>query len=237
MTSCPTGGSGEQWALFRIPAPLAAALRLQWLLLVLVGSFSLNVSILYWTVNYPMSSHPIRPFSINLHVVNSFQVLLEVFLSSSPVHLCHYIYLLAAGILYLLFAILFWLGGFTNMNGQPYVYRVLDFGEHPVMAAISALGFSLVGLPLFHFALWTVQVLRERLARGPRGRRYALRREAWWWGGVGGLAPFLTSAMESQAPVFARGDGEPQVLLTALPHGYCSVTSESPPECPSFAAA
>ncbi|XP_063072721.1 uncharacterized protein LOC134463454 [Engraulis encrasicolus] len=232
------GGGGEQWALLRLPASLSAALRLQWLLLVLVGSFSLNVSVLYWSVNYPMSRHPIKPFSINLHVVNALQVFLEVLVSSSPVHLYHYAYLLVAGLLYLLFAIFFWLAGFTNMNGQPYVYKVLDFGSHPGIAVLSSVGFSLVGLPLFHAALWVVQVLRERLAEGPRGRRHALRREAWWWGNVGGLAPFLSSSpMESQAPVFARGDGEPQVLLTALPHGYCSVTSDSPADCPSFAAA
>ncbi|XP_062401100.1 protein rolling stone [Sardina pilchardus] len=219
----------EQWTLLHLtPPPLALSLRLQWLLQVLVSTFSLAVSLLYWSINYPVSRHPIRPFSINLHVVNSVQVLLELVLSSTPVHLVHYLYLLAAGVLYLLFTLVFWLGGFTNMNGQPYVYRVLDFGGHPVLAALCTLGFSLVCLPLFHFVLWNVHLLRERLAQGPRGGRFALKREAWWWGNVGGLSPFPTSAPDPEVLVFASGEGEPQLLLTALSHGYCSMTTESP---------
>ncbi|KAG5274251.1 hypothetical protein AALO_G00134010 [Alosa alosa] len=218
----------EQWTLLRLtPPPLALSLRLQWLLQVIVSTFSLTVSVLYWSINYPVSHHPIRPFSINLHVVNSAQVLLELFLSATPVHLVHYVYLLAAGVLYLLFVLVFWLGGFTNMNGQPYVYRVLDFGGNPVLATLCTLGFSLVCLPLFHFVLWNVHLLRERLARGPRGRRFALRREAWWWGNVGGLSPFLTAAPDPEVLVFASREGEPQ-LLRALSHGYCSMTTESP---------
>lgn len=226
----------ERWTLFRLaPLPLALSLRLQWLLHVLVSTFSLVVSVLYWSINYPVSRHPIRPFSINLHVVNSAQVLLELLLSSTPVHLVHYVYLLAAGVLYLLFALFFWLGGFTNMNGQPYVYRVLDFGGHPVIAALSTVGFSLVCLPLFHFILWNVHLLRERLARGPWGRRFTLGREAWWWGDVGGLSPSLRPpAPDLEVPVFPRSaGGEPQLLLTAVSHDYCSMSSESLDDCHS----
>ncbi|XP_012677988.2 protein rolling stone [Clupea harengus] len=230
-----SGVSSERRASFPLTTPLAVSLCLQWLLQVIVSAFSLIVSLLYWSIHYPVSRHPIRPFSINLHVVNSAQVLLDLFLSSTPVHLSHYVYLLAAGLLYLLFALVFWLGGFTNIYGEPYVYPVLDFGGQPVLAVLCTLGFALICLPLFHLVLWNVHLLRERLARGPWGKRFALRREAWWWGGVGGLAPFPSPALDPELSVFAGREGEPQLLLTAPSHGYCSLSTESPSDCHSSA--
>lgn len=86
----------------------------------------------------------------------------------------------------MLFVLLYWLTGSTNIGGQPYIYSVLDFGERPLAAVLCMLGFSLVCLPLFHFILWNVVLLRDRLARGPKGRRLALHRDTWLWGAVGG---------------------------------------------------
>lgn len=145
-------------------------------------AFCLAVSFLYWSLDYPMEHHPLSPFNLNMHVGNSAQGLLDLLLSSTPIHLAHYLYQLVIGCLYILFAVVYWLTGQTNLSGKPYIYKVLDFGGCPLVATLCVLCFVLVCFPLCHFLVWNVQLLRRQLAGRVRGERLGLCREAWWWG-------------------------------------------------------
>ncbi|KAG9276895.1 hypothetical protein AMEX_G6871 [Astyanax mexicanus] len=180
------GGSDESVGTFPLPALLAWSLCLQWFLHAVVGSFSLCVSFLYWILNYPSFQHSLTAFTINLHLVNSVQTVLDVLLSSTPVHLYHYLCALLAAGLYMAFVVVYWLTGSTNIGGQPYIYSLLDFGGRPLVAALVILAVCLLCLPFFHFLLWNLQLLRERMAEGSRGRRLTLRKWVWWWVRVGG---------------------------------------------------
>lgn len=61
-----------------------------------------------------MSKHPLSAISINLHVVNSLQTLLDLVLSSTPI--LHLPYMLLTGRLYVLFVLLYLLAGCTNIS-------------------------------------------------------------------------------------------------------------------------
>ncbi|KAL7833184.1 hypothetical protein SRHO_G00302020 [Serrasalmus rhombeus] len=180
------GGSEESFGTLPLPALLAFGLSLQWFLHAVVGSFSLCVSFLYWILSYPSSQHVLTAFNINLHLINSVQTILDVLLSSTPVHLYHYLYALLAAALYVAFVVIYWLAGCTNLSGRPYIYSILDFGGRPLVAASVTLAVCLLGLPALHFFLWNLQLLRERMVGGSRGNRMALTKWVWWWVRVGG---------------------------------------------------
>ncbi|XP_072522315.1 uncharacterized protein [Salminus brasiliensis] len=199
---------------FPLPPLLSAALRLQWCLHNLVGSFSITVTLLYWMLVYPIERHPLSAFNINMHVGNSIQALLDLCLSSTPVHLAHYVHLFLAACLYILFALLYWLSGGTNLSKKPYIYKVLDFGGCPLVAAFSVLGVVCICLPLSHFLVWNMCFLRRSIATGARGGSLGLFRERWWWkmGGAMGGSVSLTGIPASLFTPACSGTTQP--LLT-----------------------
>lgn len=222
---------GCQGTSIPFPGWLRVSLALHWFLHMAQGSLALTVTILYWIIIYPAARHPLSGFNINFHLVNSLQTLVDLALSSTPVHLAHYPYLLLTGTLYMLFVLLYWLSGSTNMRGQPYIYTVLDFGARPLTATLAVLGFALVCLPLFHFALWNIQLLRDKLAAGPRGRRWALPREWWEYFWTGAAADRPKSVLPPAPSVFGpegedeTGGDQPLSPLTTALCSYQAVPS------------
>ncbi|XP_029539108.1 uncharacterized protein LOC115143139 [Oncorhynchus nerka] len=148
------GIGAEPLGPFPLPSLLFISLRLQWFLHSLMCAFCLAVSFPYWSLDYPMEHHPLFPFNLNMHVGNSAQALLDLLLSATPIYLAHYLYQLLIGCLYILFAVVFWLAGQTNLSGKPYIYKVLDFGGCPLVATLCVLCFVLVCFPLCHFLVW-----------------------------------------------------------------------------------
>lgn len=170
---------GCQGTSIPFPGWLKVSLALHWFLHVAQGALALTVTVLYWAVIYPTARHRLSGFNINFHLINSLQTLVDLALSSIPVHLAHYPYLLLTGTLYILFVFLYWMSGGTNIRGQPYIYPAFDFEKRPLAATLAVLGFAFVCLPFFHFALWNVQLLRDKLAGDSRAQRWALPKERW----------------------------------------------------------
>ncbi|KAG5274820.1 hypothetical protein AALO_G00140500 [Alosa alosa] len=205
---------------FPLPSPLIKSLSLQWFLLTFVSTYSLTVSFLYWLAVFPVEDHKLSAFNVNMHVGNSLQSLLDLFLSATPIHFFHYVYLLLVGCAYATFAVLYWLSGFTNLAGEPFIYKVLDFGACPLTASLSVLGFTLVCLPLFHFLLWNVHLLRRWLVEVVlRGGAWDLRRGVWWWRVSGKKEPVpisLTDTSTSTSLFSSSGAGAEEGVAQPL---------------------
>lgn len=199
----PLGVSSECESLLSLPVSLTAALCLQWFLHSVTGCCSLTVSFLYWTVIHPSDQYSFTAFNINIHVINSIQTAVDLLLSSTPIHLTHFFYAVLAGALYVIFAVVYWLMGGTNMFGQPYIYSILDFSGRPLVATLCSLGLCLLCLPSCHFVLWNLQMLREWMVSREESRRIALRREVWWRVKVsGGITFDLVPSLDPAASVF-----------------------------------
>ncbi|KAK9973764.1 hypothetical protein ABG768_024471 [Culter alburnus] len=197
------GVSTECDTLLSPPVALTAALCLQWILHSVVGCCSLTVSLLYWTIIHPSDQHSLSAFNINIHFINSIQTAVDLLLSSTPIHLTHFFYAVLAGVLYVIFAVVYWLLGCTNLFGQPYIYSILDFSGRPLLATLCILGVCLLCLPSCHFVLWNMQLLREWLVSREKARRMALNREVWWWVKVSGGATFdLVPSLDPADSVF-----------------------------------
>ncbi|XP_056315162.1 uncharacterized protein LOC130230235 isoform X2 [Danio aesculapii] len=200
------GVGTEREALLSLSYPLYTVLNLQWLLHSVMGCFSLSVSFLYWTIIHPSSQHSLTAFNINIHFINSVQTAVDLLLSFTPVHLTHFIYPVLAAILYIIFAVVYWLMGGTNRSGQPYIYSILDFGGRPLVATLSILGVCLVCLPFCQFLLWKLQLLREWMADREKLRRKAVKRDVWWCVKVsGGTNSELVASLD---PSVVWRDGE-----------------------------
>ncbi|XP_021424896.2 uncharacterized protein LOC110494276 [Oncorhynchus mykiss] len=220
------GIGAEPLGPFPLPSLLFISPRLQWFLHSLMCAFCLAVSFLYWSLDYPMENHPLSPFNLKMHMGNSAQALLDLLLSATPIYLAHYLYQLLIGCLYILFAVVYWLAGQTNLSGKPYIYKVLDFGGCPLVATLCVLCFVLVCFPLCHFLVWNVQLLRRQLAGRVRGERL----RGLVVGGGGGPVPVslldpFSSVLTPRRRGEVCGDGATQSLLSSTTsHFYSAVT-------------
>ncbi|XP_067314658.1 protein rolling stone [Pseudorasbora parva] len=183
------GVSSECESLLSPSGALISALGLQWFLYSVTGCCSLTVTFIYWTLIHSSDLHSLAAFNINIHAINSIQTTVDLLLSSTPVHLAHFFYSALAGLLYLMFVVVYWLTGCTNQSGQPYIYRVLDFSGRPLVATLCTLLVCLVCIPSSHFVLWNMQLLREWMVKREKVRRLALKSEVWW-GKLSGGATF-----------------------------------------------
>ncbi|XDV35287.1 hypothetical protein PO909_005261 [Leuciscus waleckii] len=185
--------------------PPVASLCLQWFLHSVMGCLSLTVTFLYWTLIHTPDQGSLT--NTHIHVINSIQTIVDLLLSSTPVHLTHLLYTVLGGILYVIFVVVYWLMGCTNESDEPYIYSILDLSERPLVATLCMLGVVLLCLPSCHFVLWNMQLLREWVVSRERVRRMALKREVWWWVKVSGGATFdVVPSLDPAASVFeAKG--------------------------------
>ena len=90
--------------------------------------------------------------------------LLDIMVSGVPVRLLHFIYPFIFSGTYAVFTgIYFAAGGVNNINGKPYIYPVLNYGENPGVASAYVLVTVLVLIPLLHLLTWALYLLREGL--------------------------------------------------------------------------
>lgn len=98
------------------------------------------------------------------HLLNSIYVILDAFVTATPVRLVHVIYNAIVGTTYLVFTVVYWAAGGVNMYGKPYIYSVLDWSK-PDKAAPIAVGAVVVGIPVTHVLLWGLYMARLALHR------------------------------------------------------------------------
>lgn len=101
------------------------------------------------------------------HIANSVYVLVDVFATAIPVRLLHFLHVLIFATVYVIFTVVYWAAGGTNIYGEPFIYSVLDYGNKPSTAADWLIGVY-VGLIFIHcaiYALYRLRVLVSGLCR------------------------------------------------------------------------
>ncbi|KAH9508153.1 hypothetical protein Btru_054870 [Bulinus truncatus] len=97
-----------------------------WLLTTVSFDVAVAVSILYWTLEFKDVLH-VQSFMT--HIVNSLYVILDLAVISIPVRLVHVIYPILYSTVYLVFTICYHLVDGTNSDGEPYIYRTLNWSN------------------------------------------------------------------------------------------------------------
>ncbi|XP_078399304.1 uncharacterized protein LOC144681531 isoform X1 [Cetorhinus maximus] len=149
----------EFCALFSAPYP---TISIQWSLHNLICVISLFVTVAFWSFDY-IPGRSLDSISINMHVINSVLVLLELILSAAPIHLAHFIYAFIYCLMFILFTVIYWAAGGTNLKGKPYIYRSLNYGENPG----PAMGYIILSIcfvmPCLQFLVWNIHLLRRHV--------------------------------------------------------------------------
>ena len=125
---------------------------------IISSNAALVVTLNYWILVF---EPPTDFIDIAVHALNSVVMLIEFFTASIPVRVLHMLYVMIFSVLYSVFSIIFWAAGGVTADGDPFIYKVLDY-ENGKPAQIAAL---LVGIvffvsPVLQFTLFGLYQLR-----------------------------------------------------------------------------
>ncbi|XP_078574524.1 protein rolling stone-like [Branchiostoma floridae x Branchiostoma japonicum] len=131
-----------------------------WVFYNVVFGIGLYITIAYWA----LLADDTGPRSILFHAINCVVIVIDVSVSALPLRLLHFVYPSAFALAYVIFTVIYWVAGGTDVNNNPWIYTVLDYGGNPAMAGGIAAGSILVAIPLCHVTLFGLAVAREMLA-------------------------------------------------------------------------
>ncbi|KAH8353618.1 hypothetical protein KR084_012168 [Drosophila pseudotakahashii] len=127
------------------------------------------IALTYWTAIYPedrVLTNPIRIsdfFNIWVHLLPPIFFTIDHFIVAQPARLLHFVYPLAFGYSYGLFALIFYKLGGRNLNGNSYIYTFLDFTKPKmVVIAVSVLSLVLVGLSSLQYGVYRLRTFIAR---------------------------------------------------------------------------
>ena len=134
--------------------------KIFWLFYIVSASAGLLVTAGYWTVLFE-EDEPVDANNITKHALNSVFMVIDTFLSSIPVRLFHSVYPLLYIIVYLAFTVIYWQLGGTNMQGQPYIYSLLDYNNFEASTGCIIAFFLLLVQPVLQLMLFGLVKLRD----------------------------------------------------------------------------
>lgn len=141
--------------------------KVHWVLHFMGIDVAIAIVILYWVAIYdPNDNRGYDYFGgVNLmtHLINGIVALVDIFVTAIPVNFLHFVYLIAFSGAYSAFSGFYFIANGTNVEGEPYIYSVIDYGETPGTAAALVVTVSLLYYPLIHIVVYGIGLLREGL--------------------------------------------------------------------------
>ncbi|XP_033098624.1 protein rolling stone-like isoform X1 [Anneissia japonica] len=137
--------------------------KLQWVLYNMAASGSVLVAVIYWGAVY--SPGFVSLFTdLNVHAFTSLAMIIETLLSATPVRLLHVVYPIAYAISYLVLTLMFWAADGTDINGNSYIYSIIDYEKEPGFSTITVFG-ALIGVIVCHVLIWLLVKLRLKIVK------------------------------------------------------------------------
>lgn len=103
--------------------------------------------------------------NINTHGINAAFIMIDAFITRTPVRLLHVYQSTLLGLSYTAFTIVYWSLGGTNQFGQPFIYTVLNYGESPKKAFIYIMAIAFIICPLVHSSIFFMYRFRVFIHR------------------------------------------------------------------------
>lgn len=137
-----------------------------WVIYNFAGNSAILISCLYWGLLFPSQGFAQDiGLDISTHLINTVFIILEVILSSIPIHFLHIVYSWCFIIVYMVFTVIYWAAGGTNpFNQKPYIYSYIDYESSPGLAVGLFIACVLVGAPLVQLILYGLYKLRQLIA-------------------------------------------------------------------------
>lgn len=102
------------------------------------------------------------------HGANAAAVFLDLWITRMPMRMLHMVHGVAFGLVYSAFSVCYWYLGGTNQYGEPFIYKVLNYGESPLKAVYYIVAISFIVAPVIHsmfFLLYRLRVFLHRFLR------------------------------------------------------------------------
>ncbi|KAK3595184.1 hypothetical protein CHS0354_002790 [Potamilus streckersoni] len=150
-------------------------IKFQWLLHNLSCNAAPVVAILFWTLAYDGSG--VNLINLTTHGVNAIFVILDTFITRTPVRLIHLYHCTLYGLLYGIFSAVYWKFGGTNHKNEPFIYKVLDFSLSVKVAISYIFAVAFIVAPMIHcmfFFLYRFRLFIHRYLKVTerRGKKY-----------------------------------------------------------------
>lgn len=108
-----------------------------------------------------LSCSPLDIYTIHIHGVNVVIVLLDIFMSRVPYQFLHLFYPCLFTLVYVIFSLIYWGAGGTNLDGDPFIYSTLDYNS-----GASTFGLAILLIlvpPVFYLVLFLLAWARDAL--------------------------------------------------------------------------
>ncbi|XP_058981115.1 protein rolling stone isoform X2 [Musca domestica] len=121
------------------------------------------ITFMYWLFIFPNdNANASDLYNLWAHGFNSILMVLDHMLVAFPTRLLHVVYPLILGLVYAIFSLIYYLAGGVDVNGNPYIYEILDWSQ-PGWATLMIFG-CLVLVVIFSFLLFCLYKLRTMIA-------------------------------------------------------------------------
>lgn len=102
--------------------------------------------------------------NLGVHALNSVYVLLNVFVTAMPTRVYHLFHSSLYGTTFLLFSVIYYYANGTDVQGNPYIYSSLDWGN-PGTTSLLSVGAVLIAIPIAHVLYFGLHILSTSIPR------------------------------------------------------------------------
>lgn len=140
---------------------------LYWAVFNISITISIMITALYWLLLYSTEVRDEmdeRAFwlDVSTHGITSCLAVAELLLSRTPVRFLHVYQPLSMGLWYAVFSGIYHVTGGTDVNGNPFIYEILDWSQSKRSSIIVAA--SMVGLIIVYAFIWGIALCRDKVS-------------------------------------------------------------------------
>ena len=136
--------------------------KLTWLLFSIAAEGEVGICTLFWATEY-YKNDAVSGISLQLHLINALVALLDLWVSGVPVYLLHVVYVEISASFYVVFTVVYYAFGGTDLEGERTTYPILNYGSRPGLAVFVAIGLALVGGAVIHTIFFLLCKCRQWL--------------------------------------------------------------------------
>ena len=132
---------------------------IQWGLFVTGTELAVAITILYWPLFYNPGD-PIHGVRFNTHATQGIISAIELLFVGVPVRFYHFYFTQIFAVVFVVFTGIYYAAGGTNLDDEPFVYSILDYGNNPGSAIGIIIAVLFVLLPILHILFYLVYITR-----------------------------------------------------------------------------
>ncbi|XP_013393890.1 protein rolling stone [Lingula anatina] len=141
-------------------------LKMAWVIYNISSNAAIVVTALFWGLIFPAylaTGTELHYIDVGTHGGNTLYVLIDIFITATPVRIYHFLHPFLFGATFLVFSAIYDVTNGTNALDKEYIYSVLDWTSNAGSAAMYAVLVALVAIPLVQCVLYGLYRLRTAL--------------------------------------------------------------------------